>query len=102
LMRTLDAIAATGTKARVVILGPVPELTFSPPYCVAMARHLGRAETPCWDAPAALPLIRARAAETKIAAALATRPGVAIFYPARRLCTEKSCITELNRRLIYF
>lgn len=102
LTRTLDAIAATGTKARVVILGPVPELTFSPPYCVAMSRHLGRAETSCWDAPAALPLIRARAAEAKIAAALATRPGIGVFYPTGRLCAEMSCITELSRRLIYF
>jgi peptidoglycan/LPS O-acetylase OafA/YrhL len=100
--RTLKAIAATGTKARVVVLGPVPELTFSPSYCVAMARHLGRAETPCWDAPAALPLIRARAAEGRIAAALANHPEVGVFYPARRLCTETSCITEVNRRLIYF
>jgi peptidoglycan/LPS O-acetylase OafA/YrhL len=100
--RTLAAIAATGTKARVVILGPVPELTFSPPYCVAMARHLGRSEAPCWDAPAKLPLIRARAAEAQIAAALASQPEVGVFYPARRLCTEASCITELNRRLIYF
>jgi peptidoglycan/LPS O-acetylase OafA/YrhL len=102
LSRTLDAIAATGTKAQVVVLGPVPELTFSPPYCVAMARHLGRAETPCWDAPAALPLVRARAAEARIAAALATHAAVGVFYPARRLCTETSCITEVNRRLIYF
>ncbi|HZZ69297.1 MAG TPA: acyltransferase family protein [Phenylobacterium sp.] len=100
--RTLDTIAATGTKARVVILGPVPELTFSPPYCVAMARHLGRSETSCWDAPARLPLIRARAAEARIAAALATHPEVGVFYPARRLCTDTSCLAELNRRLIYF
>jgi peptidoglycan/LPS O-acetylase OafA/YrhL len=102
LTRTLDAIAATGTQARVAILGPVPELTFSPPDCVAMARHLGRAETPCWDAPAALPLIRARAAEAKIATALARRPAIGVFYPTGRLCTQTSCITELKRRLIYF
>jgi len=102
LTRTLDAIAATGTKAQVVVLGPVPELTFSPPFCVAMARHLGRRETGCWDAPAALPLIRARAAEAKIAAALATHRQVGVVYPSHRLCTETSCISELNRRLIYF
>jgi hypothetical protein len=102
LTRTLDAIAATGTKARVVVLGPVPELTFSPSSCVAMARHLHRAEWRCWDAPAALPLARARPAEAKIAAAVAARPGVGVFYPTRRLCTETSCRTELGRRLIYF
>ncbi len=99
---TLDAIAATGTKARVVVLGPVPELTFAPSYCVAVARHLRRAETGCWDAPAALPLARARPAEAKIAKALATRPEVGVFYPSRRLCTATSCIAELNHRLLYF
>ena len=102
LSRTLAAIAATGTKARLVVLGPVPELTFSPSECVAMARRLHRPETGCWDAPAALPLTRARPAEAQIAAALAARPEVGVFYPSRRLCTQTSCITELNRRLIYF
>jgi peptidoglycan/LPS O-acetylase OafA/YrhL len=102
LARTLGALAASGTRAQVVVLGPVPELTFSPSYCVAMARHLGRSEWPCWDAPAALPLARARPAEAKIAAALAAWPGVKAVYPSRRLCTDKSCVTELNRRLIYF
>ncbi len=102
LLRTLDAIAATGTKARVVLLGPVPELTFSPPQCVAMARHLGRAEGSCWAAPATLPLIRTKGAEAKITTALAAWPGVKVFYPAHQLCTEVSCVTQLNRRLIYF
>jgi len=102
LSRTLAAIAASGTKAQVVVLGPVPELTFSPSYCVAMARHLGRSEWPCWDAPAAQPLARARPAEAKIAAALAARPDVRAVYPSRQLCADKSCITELNHRLIYF
>jgi peptidoglycan/LPS O-acetylase OafA/YrhL len=102
LRRTLAAIAATGTKAQVVILGPVPELTFAPPSCVAMARHLGRSERTCWDAPAALPLIRARPAEAAIARALAAAPGTRVYYPARRLCTEASCVTVLRHRLLYF
>jgi peptidoglycan/LPS O-acetylase OafA/YrhL len=102
LSRTLAAIAATGTKARVVVLGPVPELTFSPSECVAMARHLGRAEWRCWDAPATLPLTRAKPAEAQIAAALAGAPDVGVVYPSRRLCTATSCLTEMNRRLIYF
>jgi hypothetical protein len=102
LTRTLAAIAASGTKAQVLVMGPVPELISSPSYCVAMARHLGRSEWPCWDAPAALPLARARPAEAKIAAALSARPDVKVFYPARRLCTEKTCVTVLKHRLIYF
>jgi peptidoglycan/LPS O-acetylase OafA/YrhL len=102
LTRTLAAIAASGAKAQIVVLGPVPELTFSPSYCVAMARRLGRSEWPCWDAPATLPLARARPAEARIAAALVAWPDVKVFYPSRRLCTDKTCITELRRRLIYF
>ncbi|MDB5499456.1 MAG: acyltransferase 3 [Phenylobacterium sp.] len=102
LTRTLAAIAATGTKARVVVLGPVPELTFSPSSCVAMARHLHRAEWRCWDAPATLPLSRARPAEAAIARALAGAREVRTFSPSGRLCTETSCITVLRRRLLYF
>jgi hypothetical protein len=102
LARTLAAIAATRTKAQVVVLGPVPELTFSPPECVAMARRLGRSEGRCWDAPATLPLVRARPAEAKIAAALAAHPGVRAFYPAQKLCTAESCVTALRHRLLYF
>ncbi|THD58662.1 acyltransferase family protein [Phenylobacterium sp.] len=102
LARTLAAIAASGTRAQVLVLGPVPELTFSPSYCVAMARHLGRSEWPCWDAPATLPLARARPAEAQIATALAAWPDVKVFYPSRRLCTQTSCLTVLKHRLIYF
>ncbi|MBS0334961.1 MAG: acyltransferase [Proteobacteria bacterium] len=102
LRRTLAAIAATGTKAQVVVLGPVPELTFSPPDCIAMARHLGRAEQRCWDAPAGLPMVRARAAEAQIAAALLSAPRVKAVYPARRLCAERTCVTVLRRQVLYF
>ena len=102
LTRTLAAIAGAGTKAQVVVLGPVPELTFSPSYCVATARHLHRAEWRCWDAPAALPLARARPAEAAIARALAGAPGVRTFSPSSRLCDETSCVTVLRHRLLYF
>jgi peptidoglycan/LPS O-acetylase OafA/YrhL len=102
LVRTLAAIRATGTRAQVVVLGPVPELTFSPSYCVAMARHLWRPEWKCWDAPAALPLARAHPAEAAIARALAGAPRVRTFSPSGRLCTETSCVTVLRRRVLYF
>ncbi|HEY0437933.1 MAG TPA: acyltransferase family protein [Phenylobacterium sp.] len=99
--RTLDAIAATGTHARVVIVGPVPELTFNPPDCIAQARHLGRKEWSCWDAPARLPLVRARKAEAEIALALRRHPDVGVAWPTRRLCTDTSCIAVIGRKLIY-
>jgi peptidoglycan/LPS O-acetylase OafA/YrhL len=102
LIRTLAAIKASGSKAQVLVLGPVPELTFSPSYCVATARRLGRHEYGCWDAPAALPLARARPAEAAIARALARAPEARTFNPSSRLCTETSCVTVLKRRLLYF
>ena len=99
--RTLTEIAATGTHARVVVMGPVPELTFNPDDCIAEALHLGRKPWACWDAPARLPLIRARGAETQIAAALARHPGVAVAWPFKHLCTETSCVAVLRRSLLY-
>ncbi|HEY3951528.1 acyltransferase family protein [Phenylobacterium sp.] len=102
LRRTLATLAATGTKAQILLVGPVPELTFSPPDCIAMARHLGGAEQRCWDAPARLPMIRARAAEAEIAAALARAPEVKPVYPAQRLCARQTCVTVLQRKILYF
>jgi peptidoglycan/LPS O-acetylase OafA/YrhL len=99
--RTLTEIAATGTHARVVVMGPVPELTFNPDDCIAEALHLGRKPWACWDAPAKLPLIRARGAETQIAAALARHPGVAVAWPFKHLCTKTSCVAVLRRSLLY-
>jgi peptidoglycan/LPS O-acetylase OafA/YrhL len=102
LSRTLAAIAATHTGARIVIVGPVPELTFSPPDCVAQARHLGRREWACWDAPAALPLIRAQKAEAAIREAVRVHPAARAVFPAGKLCTPASCLTVQRGTLLYF
>jgi peptidoglycan/LPS O-acetylase OafA/YrhL len=101
LNRTLDTIAATGTHARVLVVGPVPELTFNPRECIDQATHLGRAPYACWDAPARLPMIRARKAEAAIVAALVKHPGVAVVWPAHKLCAETTCVTLLRRTLLY-
>jgi hypothetical protein len=86
----------------VVILGPVPELTVNPPDCVAQALQFGRPPWACWDAPAALPLVRARKAEAGIREALAARPAVRAIFPADRLCTPTSCVTARVGTLLYF
>ena len=100
--RTLAAIAATKTRARIIVMGPVPELTFNPPDCVAQARHLGRREWRCWAAPAALPLIRAHKAEAGIREALRRNPPVRAVFPSAKLCTAASCLTVQRRTLLYF
>lgn len=100
--RTLTAIARTGTPARVVIMGPVPELTFNPPLCIAQHRLLRRDERRCWSADAELPLSRTRIAEAKVARALAAHPGVATVNPSRTLCASDRCTVVMKDRLLYF
>ena len=102
LRATLDAIAASGTHARVLIIGPVPELTFSPPECLAEALQMRWDKTACWSAPAELPLARARPAEAEIRAAVAARPAVLAVYPSGRLCSAQTCLSALGGRPIYF
>ena len=100
--RTLTAIAATGTRARVVVVGPVPELTFTPAICVARKRLLGLDEHLCDSAPSAGPLARATIAEGLISKALAKHPGVAMTRPADQLCHDGRCVTVLAGTALYF
>lgn len=99
---TLDAIQARNPQARVLIIGPVPELTFTPPECLAQARHLHLNEVGCFTAPAVLPLARARPAAAEIRAALIGRPSVRAVFPTARLCSAATCVSALDGRLIYF
>jgi hypothetical protein len=101
LQAVIDAIS-TRSHARVLILGPVPELTFTPPACVAQMRQMHRNETTCWNVPADLPSARFRPAEAEIRAVLASRPAVRAAFPSTHLCTERTCIAAMDRRLIYF
>jgi hypothetical protein len=102
LRATLDAIRVRNPEARVLIIGPVPELPFTPPECLAQARQLHLDEAGCFSAPAALPLARARPAEAQIRAALGRRPNVRAVFPAARLCGAATCASALGGRLIYF
>jgi peptidoglycan/LPS O-acetylase OafA/YrhL len=101
LVSTLDTIASK-TKARVVIIGPVPELTVIPPECEALRRHLHLPETVCWRVPAGPPLARARPAEAEIRQALAARPNTRAAFPSQDLCDAQTCVSALDGRLIYF
>lgn len=100
--RTLAAIAATGTKAQVLVVGPVPELTFSPPLCMARATRLHADVAPCATADARLPLMRSRIAEERLKLALARHPDVAATWPAHVLCHGGRCEAERDGRLLYF
>jgi hypothetical protein len=98
---TLAAIAAA-SRAQVLVIGPVPELTLIPPQCLAQQLYLHGDEARCFSAPAALPLARLRPAEAEIRQALALHPGVRAVFPSADLCSDKICISAMDGRLIYF
>jgi peptidoglycan/LPS O-acetylase OafA/YrhL len=99
---TIDAIRARNPQVQILTIGPVPELTFAPPECLAQARHLHLNEVGCFTAPAAPPLARARPAEAEIRTALVGRTGVRAVFPSASLCGEATCVSALDGRPIYF
>lgn len=102
LLDTVDAITAANPHAAVLIIGPTPELTFTPPECLAQARHLGLREAGCFDAPSDLVLKRLRPAEAEIRDVLAQRPSVRAVFPRDDLCRGATCASALDGKLIYF
>jgi peptidoglycan/LPS O-acetylase OafA/YrhL len=100
--QTLDAIRARAPQAQVVVIGPVPELTITPPQCLAQARHLRQPQAWCWRVPAATPSVRFEPAEAEIAQALAPRPWARVVYPSQALCEGGWCAAALDGRPIYF
>ena len=99
---TLAAIHARNPDARVLVLGPVPELTLAPPECLAQQRQLGGRPEVCGHVAADLPLARALPAEDEIRAAFQDRPGVAAVFPSEDLCPGHDCLTMMDGRPIYF
>ena len=99
---TLAAIRARNPEARVLVLGPVPELTLAPPECLAQQRQLGGRPEACDHVAANLPLARALPAEDAIRAALQDRPGVTAVFPSEDLCPGRDCLTMMAGRPLYF
>jgi hypothetical protein len=102
LLDTVDAITAANPRAAVLIIGPTPELTFTPPECLAQARHLGLREQGCFSAPSDRILERLRPTETEIREVLARRPAVRAVFPGDDLCRGATCVSALDGKLIYF
>ncbi len=100
--RTLAAIAATGSKARVLVIGAVPELPQIVPRCVARMRLMGLSEEDCFSADARLPLLREAQVKDDIERALARHPRAVGFRPAEWLCREGRCEAGFEGRPIYF
>jgi len=102
LTATLDAIARRRPDLRVVVIGPVPELTLAPPECLAQQRQLGGRAEVCARVEAGPPLARALPAEAEIRAAVEDRPGVAAVFPTETLCLEDGCVGVIDGRPVYF
>jgi len=102
LTATLDAIARRRPDLRVVVIGPVPELTLAPPECLAQQRQLGGPAAVCARVEAGPPLARATPAEAEIRAAVEDRPGVAAVFPSETLCLDGGCVGVIGGRPIYF
>lgn len=102
LLDTVDAISAANPRAVVLIIGPTPELSFTPPECLAQARHLGLREAGCFSAPSDLILARLRPTEAEIREVLARRPAVRAVFPGDDLCRGATCVGALDDELIYF
>lgn len=99
---TLDAIARRRPDLRVVVIGPVPELTLAPPECLAQQRQLGGRPGVCARVEAGPPLGRAMPAEAEIRAAVEDRPGVTAVFPTETLCRDDGCAGMIDGRPIYF
>jgi peptidoglycan/LPS O-acetylase OafA/YrhL len=99
---TLGAIAASGSKARIVVVGAVPELPFSVPACVAQASRFHLDEKRCEHAPSGDSLARATLADRQIEQALSRRPAVGSIFPASQLCTAAACATVMGGDMLYY
>lgn len=102
LKHTLDAIARRRPDLRVLVVGPVPELTLGAPECLAQVRRLGGRPEVCASVDAELPLSRAGPAEDAIRAAIQDRQGVTAVFPSQTLCQDGRCAAILEGRPIYF
>ena len=99
---TLSAIQASGSKAQVLVIGPVPELPFSPPSCAAQAVRFGLDQAHCLAAPDADTLARADPANAVIVRIAARHPAVRVILPSRALCGGSTCQTVAAGDILYF
>ncbi len=85
LLRTVQRLRATG--ARVVVVGPVPEIPYSVPSMMVRATHLGHSlpdvSRPDFD--------RRQADVLAALSALTDMPDVVVVYPHRQLCSPSTC-----------
>jgi peptidoglycan/LPS O-acetylase OafA/YrhL len=100
--QTLTAIRASGINARVLIVGPIPELPFSPPDCMTQARRFGLPFGHCLTAPDADTLARTDPAIGVIDRVAKRHPGVGVVFPSHTLCAAGVCRTTESGDILYY
>jgi peptidoglycan/LPS O-acetylase OafA/YrhL len=100
--RTLRAIAQRRPDLRVLIIGPVPELTLGAPECLGQSAQLGLKPGRCAGVDAEAPLSRAGPAEDAIRAAIQDRRGAVAVFPSQTLCVNGRCQAMMDGEPIYF
>jgi peptidoglycan/LPS O-acetylase OafA/YrhL len=95
LRRTVQRFKEAG--ARVVVIGPVPEVSYSVPSMMVRAAHLGHP----------IPAVKREGFERRqveVLAALASLenlPGVRVVYPHQILCDSRTCRTSDGAKPLY-
>uniref|UniRef100_UPI0025F28670 acyltransferase family protein n=1 Tax=uncultured Caulobacter sp. TaxID=158749 RepID=UPI0025F28670 len=100
--RTLRALVRRRPDLRVLIIGPVPELTLGAPECLGQSAQLGLKPGRCASVDAELPLSRAGPAEDAIRAAIQDRRGTTAVFPSQTLCVNGRCLAMMDGEPIYF
>ncbi|RMF41066.1 MAG: acyltransferase [Alphaproteobacteria bacterium] len=91
--------AALAAGARVLLVGPVPEVGFDAPSMVARARIFGH---PPPQGPRREDFLARQRVPLKVIAELGKLPGVSVFWPHEILCGPEVCRLLEGDEILYF
>lgn len=95
MIRTVERVRASG--ARVIVVGPVPEIDYHVAHALVRSLHRASTMPPVWRADFDMRQKQVMQALTKVGA----MDGVVVVYPHRVLCDETTCAVVEGRRALY-
>jgi hypothetical protein len=101
LRRTLQALQEALPDARVLLLGPIPELGFDGPQCRTRALLFGRPLARCESVPQSEVELRQHVVNELLTEIAAAFPSVTLFQPRSRLCDGQRCAASEGETLLY-
>jgi peptidoglycan/LPS O-acetylase OafA/YrhL len=101
LRRTLERLQQVLPRARVLLVGPVPELGFDAPQCRARALLFGRSPSRCESVLQSEVESRQQVVDGLLEEVAAAFPAVTLFRPASRLCDGQRCAASQDSTLLY-